>query len=174
MHELANVAAEAFDCSYYTVTSRRAPAQIVLYGLLHTHTDTNARSRSLSLARSLVLSRTLSPFLLSVFPPPSSPSSLCLSRTHIRPLPTPSHTHRYGVQTNAACGAYALAAAFNRIVALSAKCAHGTLVAIVCVCVCVCVCVYERVYTAMNVYTQMHAYTHARTHLGPRFRRRSS
>ena len=30
MHELGHVAAEAFDVSYYTVTSRRSPAQVVL------------------------------------------------------------------------------------------------------------------------------------------------
>ena len=56
MHELGHLAAEAFDVNYYTVTSRRVPAQIIFYG----------------------------------------------------------------VESNAACAAYAFAASFNRIVALSA------------------------------------------------------
>ena len=37
MHELGHVAAEAFDVSYYTVTSRHAQAQLVFYGV-----ETNA------------------------------------------------------------------------------------------------------------------------------------
>jgi hypothetical protein len=54
MHELGHVAAEAFDVSYYTVTSRHAQAQLVFYGVetnagcaayayaaSHTHTHTH-------------------------------------------------------------------------------------------------------------------------------------